>query len=154
MTLLCAREHHRRGLVGHTAVMIGCAMVAVSPVSWTDHQVWTVLAGLLLVAGPRRAHVVAGVLVLVTMTLSTAVLVPLAYAGPVGVFLRDNIRALCAVTVCCGGAVFLRQALACRSPPPLSGRIRHDAGIDPGTRPVGQHLGCLPPVASAGTVGV
>jgi hypothetical protein len=33
---------------------------------------------------------------------------------PVGVFLRDNARALCAVAVCCGGAVSLWSAAAGR----------------------------------------
>jgi alpha-1,2-mannosyltransferase len=72
---------------------------------------WTVLAGLLLVAGPRRARMVAGAIVLVTMLVSIGAVLPLAALGPVGVFLRDNVRASCAVAVCCGGVVSLWQAV-------------------------------------------
>ena len=82
------------------AVVIGCATIAVSPVSWTHHQVWTVLAGLLLVAGPRRTRLAAGVIVLITMTVSLGAVLPLSGLGPVGGFLHDNVRALCAVAVC------------------------------------------------------
>jgi len=108
VAFLCAREYHRRGQVALAAVVIGCATVAVSPVSWTHHQIWTVLAGILLVAGPRRGRIAAGVIVLVTMSVQVGAVLP------AGGFLRDNARALCAVAVCCGGAVSLWPAAAGR----------------------------------------
>lgn len=104
VALLCAREYHRRGQIAMASVTIGCATIAVSPVSWTHHQIWTVLAGILLVAGPRRTRVVAGVIVLVTMCVQVGAVLPL------GAFLRENSRALCAVAVCVGGAVSLWSA--------------------------------------------
>lgn len=110
VAFLCARHYHQRGLVAHGAVIIGCATIAASPVSWTHHQIWTVLAGLLLVAGPRRARMIAGAIVLITMSLSLGAVLPLGALGPAGGFLRDNARAVCAVAVCCGGAVSLWQA--------------------------------------------
>jgi alpha-1,2-mannosyltransferase len=78
------------------AVTTGCASLAVSPVSWTHHQVWTVLAGLLLFTRrdlPRRT---AAVVVLLAMTWR----VP----GLSG-FLSTNARGLCAVGICCLGLV-------------------------------------------------
>src|SRR2546430_13438160 len=54
----------------YAAVVVGCATVAASPVSWTHHQVWTVLAGLLLVAGGGRARLTSGLALLVVMTRS------------------------------------------------------------------------------------
>jgi alpha-1,2-mannosyltransferase len=139
VAFLCAPEYHRRGSVALAAVVIGCATVAVSPVSWTHHQVWTVLAGLLLVAGPRRGRVAAGMIVLITMTLSIGAVLPLSGFGPVGDFLRQNVRALCAVAVCCGGAVSLWHTAA--------GRVRLLPGLTLVGRPRTALLYC---VAAAG----
>ncbi|BCY09836.1 glycosyltransferase 87 family protein [Actinoplanes sp. L3-i22] len=138
VAFLCAREYHRRGQVALAAVVIGCATVAVSPVSWTHHQIWTVLAGILLVAGPRRGRIAAGVIVLVTMS------VQLGAVLPAGGFLRDNARALCAVAVCCGGAVSLWSAAA--------GRVRLLPGLAVVGRPRTALLYCT--VAAAGIAGV
>lgn len=121
VAFLCARHYHQRGLVAHAAVLIGCATVAASPVSWTHHQIWTVLAGLLLIAGPRRARMIAGAIVLVTMTLSVGAVLPPGVLGPVGEFLGANTRAVCAVAVCCGGAVSLWQV--------APGRVRLVPGL-------------------------
>jgi len=138
VAFLCAREYHRRGQVALAAVVIGCATVAVSPVSWTHHQIWTVLAGILLVAGPRRGRIAAGVIVLVTMSVQVGAVLP------AGGFLRDNARALCAVAVCCGGAVSLWPAVA--------GRARLLPGIAVVGRPRTALLYCT--AAAAGIAGV
>ncbi len=138
VAFLCAREYHRRGQVALAAVVIGCATVAVSPVSWTHHQIWTVLAGILLVAGPRRGRIAAGVVVLVTM------IVQIGAVLPIGGFLHDNARALCAVAVCCGGAVSLWPAAA--------GRVRLLPGLAVVGRPRTALLYCT--TAAAGIAGV
>ncbi|GLW35202.1 glycosyltransferase 87 family protein [Actinoplanes regularis] len=138
VAFLCAREYHRRGQVALAAVVIGCATVAVSPVSWTHHQIWTVLAGVLLMAGPRRSRIAAGVIVLVTMSVQVGAVLP------VGEFLRDNARALCAVAVCCGGAISLWSAAA--------GRVRLLPGLAVVGRPRTALLYCA--AAAAGIAGV
>ena len=137
VAFLCAREYHRRGQVALAAVVIGCATIAVSPVSWTHHQIWTVLAGMLLVAGPQRGRIAAGVIVLVTMSVQVGAVLP------IGGFLRDNARALCAVAVCCGGAVSLWSAAA--------GRVRLLPGLAVVGRPRTVLLYCT--AAAAGIAG-
>lgn len=110
VAFLSAREAHRRGQVTQAAVVIGCATIAVSPVSWTHHQIWTVLAGVLLLAGPGRLRIYAGVTVVITMVLSLGAILPLHEAGPLGTFLGDNARGLCAVAVCVGGTAAIWRA--------------------------------------------
>jgi alpha-1,2-mannosyltransferase len=134
VAFLCAREYHRRGQVALAAVVIGCATIAVSPVSWTHHQIWTVLAGILLVAGPRRGRIAAGVIVLVTMSVQVGAVLP------AGGFLRDNVRALCAVAVCCGGAISVWQATA--------GRVRLLPGLAVAGRPRTALLYCTTAAAA------
>jgi alpha-1,2-mannosyltransferase len=51
----------RQGYLVHAAVLIGCATIAASPVSWTHHQVWTVLAGMLPVASATGSRWAFGV---------------------------------------------------------------------------------------------
>lgn len=138
VAFLCAREYHRRGQVALAAVVIGCATVAVSPVSWTHHQIWTVLAGILLIAGPRRGRIAAGVIVLATMCVQVGAVLP------TGDFLRENARALCAVAVCCGGAVSLWSAMA--------GRVRLLPGLEVVGRPRTALLYCT--TAAAAIAGI
>lgn len=107
VALLCAREYHRQGRIAYAAVVVGCATVAASPVSWTHHQVWTVLAGLLLVAGGRRVQLASGVALLLVMTLSVGDLVD--RLGPGWQFLGDNARMLAALAVCLGGVASVWQ---------------------------------------------
>jgi alpha-1,2-mannosyltransferase len=71
-------------------VLTGTAGVVLSPVSWTHHQVWLVLAALLPVAGPAWVRRAWPVLVLVVM------LLPVPALGPP---LWSNSRLLLAVTI-------------------------------------------------------
>jgi alpha-1,2-mannosyltransferase len=71
-------------------VLTGTASVVLSPVSWTHHQIWLVLAALLPVAGPRWARRAWPALVLVLM------LLPVPALGPP---LWSNSRLLLAVTI-------------------------------------------------------
>jgi alpha-1,2-mannosyltransferase len=86
----------RAGRLGHAGdwlsalVVAGAASIVLSPVSWTHHQVWSVLAVLLPVRGPvwaRRAWI-AGVLVIMVL--------PVTALGPP---LWSNVRLLAAVVV-------------------------------------------------------
>lgn len=97
------------------AVTIGCATLAISPVSWTHHQIWTVLAALLLLARPTVLRTAAAVIVLALMTFR------LPGAGPLGMLAVDA-RGICTVAVCCVGLATAWRAA--RTPVlTLAGRI-------------------------------
>ncbi len=101
--LLRARQLHRHGEPVRAAVLVGCATVAASPVSWTHHQVWTVLAAMLLVAAEGAWRRVAGVVLLVVMTLSLGVVLRGVALYPGWQFLLENARSVGLVAVCVAG---------------------------------------------------
>ena len=104
--LLRARRLQLDGLTGRAAVLVGCATVAASPVSWTHHQIWTVLAAMLLIATRGPAQRVFGVLLLVIMTVSLGALLSDVSTYPGVQFLFENARSLGTIVVClagCGG---------------------------------------------------
>lgn len=68
-----ARENHWLG----AGVVVGAASVVLSPVSWTHHQVWLVLAALLPVAGPGWVRLGWPATVLAVMILPVTALEPL-----------------------------------------------------------------------------
>ncbi len=105
----------RAGRRTEAGVLIGCATVAASPVSWTHHQVWTVLAAMLLIGGGRPVRRTAGAFLLVAMILSVGNVAAWLIPGSTAVFLFDNARALGAVAVCCAG--FGAAATAVRARP-------------------------------------
>jgi alpha-1,2-mannosyltransferase len=116
--LLRARRLQLDGLAGRAAVLVGCATVAASPVSWTHHQIWTVLAAMLLIATRGVAQRVAGVVLLVVMTVSLGALFGDASTYPGVQFLFENARSLGAVAVClagCGGVAAVAVTTAGRS---------------------------------------
>lgn len=101
-----ARTLWRGGEPVRAAVLVGCATVAASPVSWTHHQVWTVLAAMLLVATHGIAQKVAGGVLLVVMTVSLGAVLGDLSTYPGVQFLLENARALGVAAVClagCGG---------------------------------------------------
>ncbi|WP_406291565.1 glycosyltransferase 87 family protein [Embleya sp. NBC_00896] len=102
VALVGARQCHREGRSVQGVVVVGCATVMASPVSWTHHQVWLVLAGLLLVAGPRKARMLWGAVLLVAMTISVGGWLPVGFA-------RENVRLLAALAVCTWGLAPLRD---------------------------------------------
>ncbi|MEV0127109.1 glycosyltransferase 87 family protein [Dactylosporangium sp. NPDC050688] len=101
--LLRARQLHLHGEPVRAAVLVGCATVAASPVSWTHHQVWTVLAAMLLVAAEGAWRRVAGVVLLVVMTLSLGVVLRGVAVYPGWQFLLENARSVGLVAVCVAG---------------------------------------------------
>ncbi|MEV0606272.1 glycosyltransferase 87 family protein [Polymorphospora rubra] len=98
-----ARQLTADGRPGHAAVLVGCATVAASPVSWTHHQIWTVLAGMLLVGATGVARRVAGVALLVTMVVSLGVALGPVSTRPGVQFLFENARVLAACALCLAG---------------------------------------------------
>ncbi|MER7281433.1 glycosyltransferase 87 family protein [Dactylosporangium sp. NPDC000244] len=98
-----ARTLDAHGERVRAAVLVGCATVAASPVSWTHHQVWTVLAAMLLVAAEGAWRRAAGAVLLVVMTLSLGVVLRglSPYTG--WQFLLENARSLGVVAVCLAG---------------------------------------------------
>jgi len=101
-----ARSLWRDGEPVRAAVLVGCATVVASPVSWTHHQVWTVLAAMLLAATHGVARRVAGGVLLVVMTVSLGAVLGDVSTYPGVQFLFENARALGVIAVClagCGG---------------------------------------------------
>ncbi|MEU7995898.1 glycosyltransferase 87 family protein [Micromonospora sp. NPDC049060] len=126
VALLRARHLAAHGRPGHAAVLVGCATVAASPVSWTHHQIWPVLAAMLLIGADGVARRVAGGALLVTMVVSLGVaLRPVSTTSGVQ-FLLENARALGVAVLCLagfGGAV-LAAAGAGRRTPATRGWLR------------------------------
>lgn len=85
------------------AVLVGCATVAASPVSWTHHQVWTVLAAMLLIAMHGALRRIAGAVLLLVMILSLGALLSEVSTFPGLQFLFENARALGVVATCLAG---------------------------------------------------
>ncbi|WP_433057578.1 glycosyltransferase 87 family protein [Dactylosporangium sp. CS-033363] len=98
-----ARALDQHGARVRAAVLVGCATVAASPVSWTHHQVWTVLAAMLLVAAEGAWRRAAGVVLLVTMTLSLGVVLRGLSQYQSWQFVLENARSLGVVAVCLAG---------------------------------------------------
>jgi alpha-1,2-mannosyltransferase len=73
-------------------MVVGAASIVVSPVSWTHHQAWLVLAALLPVRGSARAQAGWSAAVLAVMIL------PVTALGPP---LWSNARMLTAIIVAC-----------------------------------------------------
>ncbi|MDI1465877.1 glycosyltransferase 87 family protein [Catellatospora sp. KI3] len=101
--LLRARRLRLDGEPVRAAVLVGCATVAASPVSWTHHQLWTVLAAMLLVAARGALRRAAGVALAVVMTLSLGVLLGEVSTYPGVQFLLENARTLGVVATCLAG---------------------------------------------------
>jgi alpha-1,2-mannosyltransferase len=78
------------------AVVVGAASVVMSPVSWTHHQIWLVLAALLPVAGPRWWRITWPAVALAVMILPVNSLDALPGGSVVG-----NLRLYLAVVVAC-----------------------------------------------------
>jgi hypothetical protein len=108
-----ARQLVCEGQTSRAAVLVGCATIAASPVSWTHHQVWPVLAGMLLVASTGAARRAAGVFLLIAMVLSLGNLAVESVTTPGMQYLFDNARGLGVVVLCCagfGGALIARRS--------------------------------------------
>ncbi|MDG4786191.1 glycosyltransferase 87 family protein [Micromonospora sp. WMMD1102] len=103
IALLRARRLEFAGQPAHAAVLVGCATVAVSPVSWTHHQIWPVLAAMLLIGAYGVARRVAGAVLLVVMVLSLGALLSAVSMTPGLQFLFENSRLLAVVTLCLVG---------------------------------------------------
>ncbi|MDG4798087.1 glycosyltransferase 87 family protein [Micromonospora sp. WMMD1082] len=103
LALLRARGLVGQGRPGHAAVLVGCATVAASPVSWTHHQVWTVLAAMLLVGAAGVTRRVAGAALLASMVLSLGVVLAPVSTRPGVQFLFENARVLGAGALCVAG---------------------------------------------------
>jgi alpha-1,2-mannosyltransferase len=110
-----ARALHRAGLEVHAVVLVGCATVAASPVSWTHHQFWTVMAAMLLVAGPATMHRAAGWALVASLTVNLADVVARLRLGDHAVFIAANLRGLAAATLCVLGFGAVAQTRASRA---------------------------------------
>ncbi|GAA1737527.1 glycosyltransferase 87 family protein [Luedemannella helvata] len=98
-----ARHLTRHGHPARATVLVGCATIAASPVSWTHHQLWTVLAAMVLIAAEGHLRKVAGAVLLLVMTASAGVLLRAVSTYPGWQFALENARAVGAVAVCLAG---------------------------------------------------
>lgn len=89
-----------RGLPVHAAVVIGCATLLASPVSWTHHQFWVLLAAMALIGGRPGLGRWAGSVLLVSMTINVVDLVAYLPIGDWALFLVANIRGIATAAVC------------------------------------------------------
>jgi len=103
VALLRARQLDHSGQSTAAAVLVGCATVAASPVSWTHHQIWPVLAAMLLIAAQGALRRAAGAALLVVMVLSLGVLLSQVSTTPGAQFVFENARALGTVALCLAG---------------------------------------------------
>lgn len=115
--LIRARSLHLGGRPAHAAVMVGCATVAASPVSWTHHQIWPVLAAMLLIGAPSVLKRAMGGVLLLTMVASLGVVLRDISTTPGLQFLLENARAFgaLAVTLAGFGGMVLVGAAAMRA---------------------------------------
>jgi alpha-1,2-mannosyltransferase len=93
--LVRAVRAHRNDQLLAAAVVIGAAGLVVSPVSWTHHQVWLVLAALLAVGARTRTSLWWAIGVVAVMTLPVTAV----GAGLPGDAVFGNARLLLAVAV-------------------------------------------------------
>ncbi|MEO3744040.1 glycosyltransferase 87 family protein [Plantactinospora sp. B5E13] len=103
LALLRARQLQFAGHGTHAAVLVGCATVAASPVSWTHHQIWPVLAAMLLIGAYGIARRVAGMMLLTVLVFSLGVLLGDVALTPGMQFLFENSRSFAVITVCVTG---------------------------------------------------
>jgi hypothetical protein len=103
MALLRARRIALDDEPVRAAVLVGCASVAASPVSWTHHQLWTVLAAMLMIASQGVVRRIAGGTLLVVMVLSLGSLFGAVSMRPGLQFLFENARSLAVVAACVAG---------------------------------------------------
>ncbi|GIF54235.1 glycosyltransferase 87 family protein [Asanoa iriomotensis] len=100
VALLRARRLFHDGHPTKAAVLVGCATVAASPVSWTHHQLWPVLAAMLLIGTHGAVHRAAGGALLAAMVLSLGVVLADVSFTPGVQFVLENARALGTVGIC------------------------------------------------------
>lgn len=103
VALLRARQLAGQGRTGQATVLVGCATVAASPVSWTHHQVWPVLAAMLLIGAAGVTRRVAGAALLTSMLLSLGVVLGPVSMRPGVQFLFENARTLGVCLLCLAG---------------------------------------------------
>jgi alpha-1,2-mannosyltransferase len=117
MALWRGRQLNRSGLPVHAAVLVGCATVAASPVSWTHHQFWIVLASMLLISGPPGLGRSSGWVLLVSMTVNVVDLVVYLPIGDHARFIAANMRGIAAAALCLLGLGPVMDATPSRADP-------------------------------------
>ncbi|MGC4811924.1 glycosyltransferase 87 family protein [Micromonospora sp. DT228] len=120
--LLRARQLAARGRPGHAAVLVGCATIAASPVSWTHHQVWPVLAAMLLIGASGVTQRAAGVGLLAAMVVSLGAVLSPVSTRPGVQFLFENARAIGVSLLCLVGFGGVAVAARRTSRRPAGGR--------------------------------
>ena len=71
LALWQARRQYRAGSLVGATLIVGCASVAVSPVSWPHHQTWMVLVGIWLLLYRRPLLMVLGAVLIAIMAVGS-----------------------------------------------------------------------------------
>ena len=117
--------------------VVGCVSILVSPISWTHHQLWILLAA----AGVFTANASVDAVIAALIVLLMIVGLPgIAGAGAAGRWLAVNYRAALAAAVAC--------AL-----PFVTGGWRSDAGCPAPRRPAHRHRADIPTGPTSGPAG-
>ncbi|HEY2666581.1 MAG TPA: glycosyltransferase 87 family protein [Actinomycetota bacterium] len=117
--------------------VVGCVSILVSPISWTHHQLWILLAA----AGAFTANAAVDLVIAAVIVLPMVVGLPgIAAAGAVGRWVAANERAALAAAVAC--------AL-----PFVTGSWRSDAGCPAPRQPARRHRAGIPPGPTSGPAG-
>jgi alpha-1,2-mannosyltransferase len=81
-----ARRQYRCGQLVGAAIVMGCASVAVSPISWPHHQAWAILAGIWLLLQRRVGFMVLGAVIIAPVMVGSPLMgqevMPLASTDP------------------------------------------------------------------------
>lgn len=116
MALWHARRQYLHGDQVAAALIVGCAAVAASPVSWPHHQVWIILVAVWLLLRRRPLFMVLGAaIVLINLAGSPLMgqeVVPLAADDPLLLMLGRELPTLSFVIVCLAGLPLRSDATA------------------------------------------
>ena len=107
LALWQARRQFRAGSLVGAALIVGCASVALSPISWPHHQSWLVFAGIWLLLYRRPLFMVLGALVIAIMTVGSPFMgqevVPQGIDDPLLLRLGRELPTIAFVAVCALG---------------------------------------------------
>ena len=115
-----ARRQYRSGSLVGAALIIGCASVALSPISWPHHQSWLVLVAIWLLVRRRPVFMVLGILIIVIMMVGSPLMgqevVPLGTDDTLALRLLRELPTLAFVAVCALGLPLDRSTRSSDAP--------------------------------------
>lgn len=99
IALVRSRALWRRGAHLESVVVVGCATLLVSPITWSHHEGWTVLAVVALLASGRRTPIVAAATILALISWPVPEFAAQLSGSPLG-WPAANARVLVGLAIC------------------------------------------------------